>query len=198
MFSKYITAFTLLMTVFTFTASSNETTENKINIENSNDFNTYFITEEMELPKENNAIVAVGIGGHYIKAGSSVGVYLSGITPISSTNFGVYGRGELIRDKYKTGHFWSWKMDLGAGYYINERAITFISVGKCFSNYSTCYFNLRHPTANDDDIDAIYYGVGGYFKDPFFNNTFEISIDWSPYKNYNGSSLYFGYGFVFK
>lgn len=165
--------------------------------ETNDKFPTYFSNDEMLLDKGNDAVIGLGLGLHRIKAGEAIGVYLSGIIPISNTNFGVYGRSELIRDKYKTGYFWSWKMSVGAGYYFNDDLIITTNVGKCFSNYSTCYFNFRHPTANDDDIDAIYYGFGFYYKEPIFNQNIEISFDWSPYQNYNGSSLYLGYAFKF-
>lgn len=163
----------------------------------SNKFDTYFMSDDMGLEDENNSIFAFGLGLHRIRAGEAIGAYISGAIPISNTNLNVYGRGELIKDEYKTGPFWSWNMAFGVGYYVSENFIPFLTVGKCFSNYSTCYFNLRHPTANDDDIDAIYYGIGTYFTEPIFKNTFEISIDWSPYKNYNGSSLYLGYAIKF-
>ncbi|MFM2589896.1 hypothetical protein [Vibrio sp. TBV020] len=156
------------------------------------------LTDEDFLSENNPSIVSFGLGAHRIKAGSANGLYLAGIKSIRNSNFGVYGRGELISDKYKTGHFWSWNMALGAGYYVSEDFIPVMTVGKCFSNYSTCYFNLRHPTANDDDIDAIYYGTGAYFKDVIFEHgVWEIMTDWSPYKGYDGMSLYLGYGFKF-
>ncbi len=158
-----------------------------------------YLGEEDFLYESNPSIISFGIGGHRIKAGDANGLYLGGIKSISNTDFGIYGRGELISDKYKTGHFWSWNMALGVGYYISPDYIPVVTVGKCFSNYSTCYFNTRHPTANDDDIDAFYYGAGMYFKDPIFDTgTWELMFDWSPYKNYNGTGLYFGYGFKFK
>ncbi len=159
-----------------------------------------YLSDEKAILTENPSVVSFGVGVHRIKAGDGVGAYLSGIKSIENSNFGVYGRGELISDKYKTGHFWSWNMALGVGYYVSENFIPVLTVGKCFSNYSTCYFNLRHPTANDDDIDAIYYGAGAYFKDPVFDETngvWEVMLDWSPYKGYGGMSLYLGYGFKF-
>lgn len=194
MYHSYIVLSALITFLLSPTVASEE-----INMlsSDSNNFNTYLNNKDMELINGNDAIVAIGVGGHRIQAGQSIGVYLSGITPITNTNFGVYARGEIIRDEYKTGSFWSLNMAIGAGYYVHESIIPFVTVGKCFSNYSTCYFNFRHPTANDDDIDAIYYGFGTYLKEPIFNNTFEISIDWSPYKNYNGRTLYLGYGFRF-
>lgn len=157
-----------------------------------------FIDAPFNINTDNDALVAVGLGGHRIKGGEAWGMYLSGIVPIGESKWGVYGRGELIKDEYKTGPFWSWKMAVGPGYYFNENLIGLLNVGKCFSNYSTCYFNLRHPTANDDDIDAIYYGIGAFMKAPVIDGMIEISLDWSPYKSYNGSSLYLGYAFRFK
>ncbi|WP_158161079.1 hypothetical protein [Grimontia hollisae] len=155
------------------------------------------IVDNEILDTENDSILSFGVSSHRIKAGRANGFYVSGLIPIGDTDFGVYGRGNIISDKYKTGHFWSWNMAVGAGYYLNDSVIPLATVGKCFSNYSTCYFNTRHPTANDDDIDAIYYGLGAYIKDPFFNGMWEISGDWSPYKGYNGMSLYIGYGVKF-
>lgn len=190
--SEHVPLYILLMIALMFSQNSNA-----VETQDPDGFKTYFVNEDMALQKGNDAIVGVGIGAHIIKAGQAMGIYLSGITPILNTNFGIYARAELIRDTYKTGHFWAWNTAIGAGYYINEKITTFITVGKCFSSYSTCYFNLRHPTANDDDIDAIYFGIGSYFKEPFFNKTLEVSLDWSPYKNYNGASLYLGYGFRF-
>ncbi len=184
----YLPAFFLL---FSLTLESKE-------IDSKTDpFRPYFINENMELEVKHNAIIAFGVGGHSIRAGEAMGVYMSGIAPISNTNFNIYGRGELIRDKYKTGHFWSWNMAIGVGYHLNDHFTPFVSFGKCFSNYSTCYFNLRHPTANDDDIDAIYYGAGSYITEPLFNNSFEVAFDWSPYNNYGGKSIYFGYAIKF-
>ncbi|MGR6831714.1 hypothetical protein [Aliivibrio wodanis] len=156
-----------------------------------------YVSDDSMLLPENPSIVSFGIGSHRIKAGSANGAYMSGIKSIENSDFGIYGRGELIVDEYKTGHFWSWNMALGVGYYVSEDFVPIMTVGKCFSNYSTCYFNLRHPTANDDDIDALYYGAGAYFKDYIGGGTWEVMADWSPYKNYNGMSIYIGYGFKF-
>lgn len=159
---------------------------------------TRFIDEPFNINVDNNSFVAFGLGGHKIRGGDAVGMYLSGITPISDSNWGVYGRGEIIKDLYKTGSFWSFKMAVGAGYYFNNDLIVTANIGKCFSNYSTCYFNLRQLNVNDDDIEAIYYGIGTYMKAPYINGLIELSVDWSPYKNYNGRSLYIGYAFRFK
>ena len=157
-----------------------------------------FTEERINLNYGRDAFVATGAGVHKTKAGDAVGMYLSGLVPIEKSNFGVYGRGELIRDQYKTGYFWAFNMATGVGYYLSDDVALISTIGKCFSNYSTCYFNSRHPTANDDDIDAIYYGFGTYFRPFSFDSTFEVSIDWSPYKGYNAMGLYLGYAFRFK
>lgn len=145
----------------------------------------------------NPAVVALGGGINRIKAGNATGIYLSGMVPVSSTPLGIYGRAEIIRDKYKTGYFWSWNTAVGVGLYHFQIFTPFVSVGKCFSSYSTCYFNKRHPTANDDDVDAIYFGAGAYIKSPFKVGVFEIAFDWSSYKHYRGRALYLGYGLTF-
>ena len=149
------------------------------------------------LRQGNPAIVALGTGINRIKAGKAEGIYLSGMVPVSDTPLGIYGRSELIRDRYKTGYFWSWNMAVGLGLYRFQHVAPFVSVGKCFSNYSTCYFNMRHPTANDDDIDAIYFGAGTYIKSPFRIGVFELAFDWSFYKHYRGHAFYLGYGLTF-
>ncbi len=159
---------------------------------------TRFIEEPFNINVDKNAFVAFGFGGHKIRGGDAIGMYLSGITPISDTNWGVYGRGEIIKDLYKTGDFWSFKMAVGAGYYFSNDFIVTANVGKCFSNYSTCYFNTRQLNVNDDDINAIYYGIGTFVKAPYLNGLIELAVDWSPYKNYHGRSLYIGYAFRFK
>jgi len=80
----------------------------------------------------NPAIVALGIGINRIKAGKAEGLYLSGMAPVGDTPLGVYGRSEIIRDKYKTGYFWAWHMAVGVGLYRSPRFTPFISVGRCF------------------------------------------------------------------
>ncbi|PKF51252.1 hypothetical protein AT251_05570 [Enterovibrio nigricans] len=162
-----------------------------------NDFDYEYLKDDAAIGQSNEAIFAFGLGLHRIKAGEALGAYVSGISPIANSDYGIFGRGEIINDKYKTGHFWSWKMAVGIGYYVEDYLVPYVNVSKCFSNYSTCYFNSRHPTANDDDIDAIYYGLGSFFKVPYLDNNLEISIDWSPYKGYDGASLYLGYGISF-
>lgn len=157
----------------------------------------YVLPSVSGLEQGNPAIVALGAGFNRIKAGKATGAYLSGMAPVSGTPLGVYGRSEIIRDKYKTGYFWSWNMAIGIGWYRFMAFTPFVSVGKCFSNYSTCYFNTRHPTANDDDIDAIYFGAGTYIKSPFKIGVFEIAFDWSAYKRYRGHAFYVGYGLTF-
>lgn len=157
----------------------------------------YIQPEISGLSPGNPAIVALGIGINRIKAGNAEGLYLSGMAPVSGTPLGIYGRAEIIRDKYKTGYFWSWNTAVGVGLYRFRHFTPFVSVGKCFSNYSTCYFNTRHPTANDDDIDAIYFGAGTYIKSPFRIGVFELAFDWSFYKQYRGRALYLGYGLTF-
>ena len=157
----------------------------------------YVLPKVSGLQQGNPAIVALGVGFNRIKAGQATGAYLSGMAPVSGTPLGVYGRAEIIRDKYKTGYFWSWNMAVGIGWYHFMAFTPFVSVGKCFSNYSTCYFNTRHPTANDDDIDAFYFGAGTYIKSPFKIGVFEIAFDWSPYKHYRGHAVYVGYGLTF-
>lgn len=157
----------------------------------------YVLPEVSGLQQGNPAMVALGVGFNRIKAGRATGAYLSGMAPVSDTPLGVYGRAEIIRDKYKTGYFWSWNMAVGIGWYHFMAFTPFVSVGKCFSNYSTCYFNTRHPTANDDDIDAFYFGAGTYIKSPFKIGVFEIAFDWSPYKHYRGRAFYVGYGLTF-
>lgn len=164
------------------------------------EFELSYLTQEEHInidSNSHNSIVSGGMGFHSIKKGDAKGFYLSGITQISDSDFAAYMRGELISDKYKTGHFWSWNIALGLGYYIDEDLVPYVSFGKCFSNYSTCYFNLRHPTQNDDDIDALYYGGGVFFREPVFGNYIELGANWSPYKNYNGTGIFIGYGVGF-
>ncbi|KFK50455.1 hypothetical protein JS87_09765 [Vibrio vulnificus] len=186
--TKYKLFCSIPMILFSCYISAEDVEEFKLN---------YLSKQESEIPNNNNSIIASGLGVHTIKAGEAVGWYLSGLKSISDTDFGVYMRGELISDKYKTGSFWSWNLSIGAGYYLNDDVIPYVSVGKCFSNYSTCYFNLRHPTQNDDDIDAIYYGGGAFIKEPFFNNYMELGANWSPYNGYNGLGIFLGYGVSF-
>ena len=151
---------------------------------------------QWQISAENPAIVAFGVGINRGTEGSAAGFYMSGMTPITRTPLGVYGRGEVIRDRYPDGHYWSWNMAIGLGLYRFKAFTPFVTVGKCFSSYSTCYFHTGHPTANDD-IDAIYYGGGAYINSPFPGGVFELSFDWSPYKKYHGRAFYLGYGFTF-
>lgn len=158
---------------------------------------SYLSGDESSVGNSNKSIVAIGTGMHSIDAGDAIGLYLSGITPIADSDFAVYGRGEMIADKYKTGTFWAWNFSVGAGYYINESVASYVSVGKCFSTYSTCFDNKRTPGVESPDIDAIYYGTGLYIKEPLFNNYVEIGYNWSPYKGYNGQAIFIGYGVGF-
>ncbi|WP_152559631.1 hypothetical protein [Vibrio sp. ER1A] len=160
-----------------------------------NDFDLAYV--ENKKADSNEAIIGFGLGAHKIDKGAAGGGYISGVVPVDNTDLGIYGRGELINDRYKTGRFWSWKMAIGLAFYPSDKVIPHLEVGKCFSNYSTCYFNNREAGSASDDIDAIYYGAGVYIKEPLFNNYIEVSADWSPYKNYSGRSLYVGYGFGF-
>ena len=150
-----------------------------------------------ELSAGSPAIVALGVGVNRIKGGNAEGIYLSGMVPVSDTPLGVYGRSEVIRDRYKTGYFWSWNMAVGLGLYRFQHVTPFVSVGKCFSNNATCYFNTRHPTANADDTDAIYFGAGTYIKNPWHIGVFELAFDWSFYQHYRGRAFYLGYGLTF-
>ncbi|MGL5335432.1 MAG: hypothetical protein ACRC9R_04720 [Enterovibrio sp.] len=161
------------------------------------DFKFSYADESLKIEERNPAIVAVGLGINRIRAGEATGIYFSGLAPIGHSDIGVYGRGELISDKYKTGNFWSINTAIGIGYYFNDSAIVYTSFGKCFSNYSTCYFNSRQIDVNDDDIDAFYFGAGTFIKEKIWGNYIEVALDWSPYQGYNGRALYLGYGIKF-
>ncbi|MGL4735331.1 MAG: hypothetical protein ACRCWB_09665 [Enterovibrio sp.] len=161
------------------------------------DFNYSYTDESLKIEEKNPVIFAVGLGINRIRAGSASGIYFSGFVPIGYSDIGVYGRGELISDRYKTGNFWSINTAVGLGYYFSDNTIFHTSFGKCFSNYSTCYFNSRKVDVNDDDIDAFYYGIGTFIKEGIFNNYVEVALDWSPYQGYNGRTFYLGYGIKF-
>lgn len=164
----------------------------------SNQFTLDYIDKASDfIPEDNLAIFSLGVGLNKTTNGEAFGFYVAGLGPISDSNFGIYGRGQLIADEYKTGTFWSWNMAVGGGYYFSKDFAVYATVGKCFSNYSTCYFNNRIEGQASDDIDSIYYGVGTYLPNPFFSGVWEVAFDWSPYKGYNGSALYLGYGFTF-
>ena len=194
--AQWLASLFVILSPFTYAAS----VETKADIDTHPFKYQYLNNNATALSASNPAFVVLGGAYNRTTLGSAGGVYLSGITPISDTPIGIYGRAEIIRDRYNTNDtqqsYWSWHLALGAGYYFFNSITPYITVGKCFSNQSTCYANERAPTQRDD-VDAIYFGAGSYVKSPFSDGVFEFAFDWSSYKGYGSHAFYLGYGLKF-
>ena len=164
------------------------------------DFNFKYFSEKAKGLSLKPTYIGVGLGGHKsIHGAEALGIYLSGFTQIAQSDFAIFGRGELIRDRNTASQtrIWAWKASVGIGYYASNGFAPYLSLGQCYPSEASCFYIPTPDGSIERDTDSIYLGLGTFFKDPLFGKMFEVSIDWSPYSNHNNRSLYIGYALVF-